>query len=227
MSSAEDICNLALSHVGSSAEIQDLLQERSPEAEVCRRFYEIDRDRVFRDFMWPFASQLAPLALVQENPNILWRYSYRYPSDCLVIDRIISRSCWPLPNGQYAGNHRDSIQSMVKLDMGQDSQGQLIFTNEKDAILKYTIRILDPTKYPADFTMAFSYLLAADIGPRISKGDSLKLSDRALANYGSMLSVARAMSANEIKMDAPLEAETIRARGDGGDGGWGNYNGGR
>ena len=83
MSSAVEICNLALSHLGSSG--IDALDERSEAAAACTTFYAICRDMVLRDAPWPFATKMQALALVEEDPNTEWGFSYRYPSDCPSI----------------------------------------------------------------------------------------------------------------------------------------------
>ncbi len=231
MSSPEVICNLALKHVGSSSPIQSI-NERSPEAEVCKAFYDTDLRQMFRDFPWPFAFKTAALALVQTydgtDPTLLYTYAYRYPVDCMGVDRIISYPfsqsstgavvagalVWPLPRLR-----RDNADSLVKMDFGNDAQGQLIYTDEPSAILRYTALITDPSRYPPDFIKAFSYLLASDIGPTLSKGNSINLSDRAIKNYVSMLTEARARAANEQRPERQPDADTIRARGGWEDGG--------
>ena len=231
MSSPEVICNLALTHVGVSSSIQSI-NERSDEAIICKKFYDTDLKQIFRDFPWPFANKTAALALVQTydgtDPTLIYAYSYRYPVDCMRIGNILSypyasstsgaivsgAMTWPLPRLR-----RDNADTLVKMDLGNDAQGQLIYTDEPSAILKYTALITDPSRYPADFIKAFSYLLASDIGPTLSKGNSINLSDRAIKNYVSMLTEARATAANEARPERAPDADVIRARGGYTDGG--------
>lgn len=87
MSSSTEISNMALSHLAISREIAALDTERSQEAQACRRFYETVRKTVLRDYPWPFATKFATLALVEDDPNSEWDFSYRYPSDCLNARR--------------------------------------------------------------------------------------------------------------------------------------------
>jgi hypothetical protein len=84
------ICNVALSHLANSTEIQDLDAEPSKEAQACRRLFDLTRDEVLRDFPWPFATASAALTLFASNPNTEWGYSYRMPAGKLFFRRILS-----------------------------------------------------------------------------------------------------------------------------------------
>jgi hypothetical protein len=203
MSSELDICNMALSHLGVSTEIQDLAAERSKEAQACRRFYEPTRDEVLRDFDWPFARRREALVKVANDPNTDWSYSYRRPTDALAI-----RS---LPND--AGIRIDTSASRVVYSEGSDATGELIFTDQTAAEVSYTFRVTDPTKFPPDFVSALSLLLASRIGARVAGGDQFKLADRAYGLYRLAIQKAQANAANEAaKLDPEPDAEMIRVR---------------
>jgi hypothetical protein len=92
VTSDTEIANLAISHLGTGKVITDLETDRSQEAEVCRTFYEIGRDKTLRGYRWPFATKFAELNLVEEDPTTEWEFSYRYPADCLMLRRIIGSS---------------------------------------------------------------------------------------------------------------------------------------
>lgn len=200
MASSTEICNLALSHLRVSKEIANLETERSQEAASCRAFYETARDATLRDFAWAFASKIDSLPLVEEDPNDEWAYSYRYPTDCLKIRRILS------------GNRNDSHQTRQPYKVIQDSAGLLILTDKRDAELEYTIRADDSDRYPADFILAFSFRLAAYIAPRVTAGDPFKLGERALRMYQLEMSMAQASDVNEEQPDVLPESEFIRGR---------------
>ena len=89
MNSKVDICNLALTHVRLGATISSL-EEDSQEAIVCNQFFDIARREVLRGYKWPFATVFGKLGLVEEDPTDEWRYSYRYPVDCIKVIRIKS-----------------------------------------------------------------------------------------------------------------------------------------
>lgn len=200
MASQTDICNLALSHIGISKEIANVTTERTAEANACRRFYDIVRESVLKDYSWPFATKIAALNLVEEDPNDEWAYSYRYPSDCLYARRILS------------GQRDDTELTRVAYKITQDSQGILIFTDAENAELEYTLNVNDEDIYSSDFKLAFSYRLAHYIAPRLTAGDPFNLGDKAMQKYMIEIGRASANAFNEDKSSLPLTTESIAAR---------------
>lgn len=194
-----EICNLALSHLAVGKEVGNLETEKSQEAEACRRFYDLALKRTLQDAPWSFATKIISLALVQEGPNSEWNYSYRYPNDCLKMIKILS------------GVRNDTRQSRVRYEIGQDSAGLLIYTDQESAEMKYTMYADNPVFYPPDFVMAFSYYLASLIAPRITGGDN-KLGDRALKLYFAEMQVAKIRNITEEQLDEEPDSEFIRER---------------
>lgn len=191
---------MALSHLGSGKEIADLENESSDEASAMRRFYDEARDKVLRDFNWPFATKVAELTLVESNPTTEWNYSYRYPTDCVNIRRILS------------GARTDNRQTRAPYKIGKDVSGRLIFTDEAEASVEYTERVEAVEIYPSDFVIAFSYLLAMFTAPRVTGGDPFGLGQKSAQLYLQELSNARANSLNEEQPDQSTESELFRAR---------------
>lgn len=200
MASKVEICNLALSILGIGKEIANIETEKSEEASACRRFYDIARDNILRAFAWPFTTKITTLALIEEDPNSEWDYSYRYPSDCLYIRRILS------------GIRNDTRQSRVPYKIAQDDSGLLVFTDAENAEMEYTVKADNPQFYPQDFTLALSYLLATLIAPRITAGDPHKLGEKALRLYDYTVNKAAGLNYSEEQADQPIEAESIRLR---------------
>ena len=201
MASEVGICNLALSHIGISKEIANLDNEKSVEAAACRRFFTTVRDQVLRDFAWPFATRIVTLAKVEDQPDIEWAASYRYPSDTVVGRRLLS------------GIRNDNRQSRVPMRISRDAEGLLILTDEIDPEFEYTFREEDTERFPADFTMAFSFRLAWYLAPRLTRGDDPgRLGARAIQSYLFEISRAEAAAGNEEQPDDLPESEFIRAR---------------
>jgi len=200
MASTTEIANLALSHLGVGKEIADLDTEASQEASSCRRFFAIARDATLRDFPWPFATKFVTLGLIEADPTDEWSYSYRYPSDCLMVRRILS------------GLRNDNRQSRQPFKIVQDSSGRLIYTDEVEASIEYTVLEDDPAKYPPDFTMALSLRLAAYAAPRVTGGDPFKMGQRAMQMYLDEISNARENSAMEQQDEEVVQSEFIRSR---------------
>jgi hypothetical protein len=194
------VCNLALGHLGISAEINNLTTEKSAEASACRRYFSTARDVALRDLKCTFATEFATLALVEENPNEEWAYSYRYPSDCLSFRRILS------------GTRNDTIETRVSYRLASDDAGKLIYTDKASAECEYTRMVDNVLLWPDDVIMAVSLLLAGLISPRVTRGDGVKLGDRALGLYDTMKRAAESNAEGEEQNEQPPEAESIRAR---------------
>lgn len=202
MASIADICNMALSHLGVGDQITDLDTESSKEALACRLWYDKCRDQVLRAFAWPFATIVEDLTLVEEEPNdgLEWAYSYRYPSACISLRRILS------------GARTDSQSSKVPYRIVRDDAGRLILSDLEDAQVEFTQLVEAADQFDPLFVDALSYLLAAKIGPRVCGGDQFKLSDRALQMYAWAIGQAMNAAANEERSDEPPDAELISAR---------------
>lgn len=200
MASETEICNIALSHLGIGKEISNIDTDASDEASACRRFYDTARDSVLKEIPWPFATKIRTLALIEEEPNDDWNYSYRYPSDCLFIRRFLTNLRNP---GQDA---------RVKYKVAQDSAGLIIYTDERTPTIEYTVRETDPVKYPSDFILAFSFMLAFYIVPRLTKGDPFNLRQSTFQAYRLEISRASAHAFNEEELDRVPESEFIRGR---------------
>lgn len=201
MASKTEICNLAISHLGIAKEISDFVTENSQEANACRRFYDVARDAVLRDFAWPFCRMFMALPLVANNPTDEWLYAYRYPNNALKIKRILS------------GLRNDNRQSRVPYIISQDSTGKLILCNIDQAQIEYITTEDDPLIYPADFILMFSYRLAAYIAPRITGGNAFTgIGENMMKMYQYHLALARHNAADEEQREEEPESEFIRGR---------------
>ena len=199
-SSKVGIVNIALSHLSIGKTIAVLQTEKSEEAITARLFYDLALEATLRDFPWPFASRIIALALVAEEPNDEWNFSYRYPTDCLEIRRILS------------GMKNDTRQSRTPYRILSDEQGSLVYTDYENAEIEYTVRDISPQFYPPDFVMAFSLYLAHLMAPRLTGGDQFKLGARALSLYDLEISRAVKNAFNEQQIEEPPESEFIRDR---------------
>jgi hypothetical protein len=187
------ICNMALAHLAISKELSnvDTTDATTPIGKACNLFYETARDKVFRDFLWPFATRVDALSLVQEEPSTEWRYAYRYPSDCKRIVRIVS------------GVRPETRSTRANYRVLADGTGRLIYTDKEEAELEYVMQLTDVTKWPEDFVMMVSLLLAFLIAPRVTGGDQFKLGARAYQAYAMAKAETTENAANEEQPDEP------------------------
>lgn len=199
MASKVAICNMALGALGVGDEIASI-DERSAEARACRIFYDETLKEVLRDHAWPFATKIVALALVEEAPSDEWGYAYRYPTDCVMMRRILS------------GQRLDTRATRVPNRIIADDAGQLILTDAAEAELEYTMIISDSQRLPPDFTAAFAYLLAVRIAPKVTGGDPFGLQEKNIKLYNFEIAKAKASAANEEQPDIESDAETISGR---------------
>ena len=190
------ICNMALAEIGVSQQIANLTTEKGNEARVCNLYYGPMRDAVLEDYDWPFASARATLALLDEQPNSDWGYSYRKPGDCLraiKIDSGIRQETSPIP-----------------FQEGTDDSGGLIFTDQSGAVLKYTRRITNPALFSSAFADALSLRLAAKIAGPLGRRKNLQLEK--MREYQLQISQAGANAQNQNIDYPPLDSEFNRVR---------------
>ena len=200
MASKVGIVNMALSHLGSGKEIANFTTEKSEEAAAARRFYDTALGFVLRDFPWPFATRYVALGLVEADPVSEWAYSYRYPSDCKYLRKIPS------------GIRNDYRASRVPYIIASDDTGRLIYTDQQNAEIVYTVGVTNTALYPDDFVLAFSFYLAKLMAKRLTAGDPFKLGDKAMADYLNVLSTAVSRAFHDQQEEEAAEVEFIRER---------------
>lgn len=192
---------MAISHLGIGKEIANVDTEQSEEASACRRFFDMARDAALGDLSWGFATKEATLNLIEENPTEEWSYSYRYPVDCINLRRIKS------------GLRNDTQSSRVAFKLVKDDSGQLIYTDQADAEVEYTVKVTDPSFYTAEFSLALSFMLASYIAPRLTGGDPFKIKQEMLDQYDVEMGKAKKKNMNEETQELQPESELIRVRG--------------
>jgi hypothetical protein len=175
MASEVDIANLALAHLGDSATVASLdPPEGSAQAEHCARFYPIARDSLLEMHPWGFATKRVQLAQLGTGwPE--WDYSYAQPADALNIiavlppdstdDYSIGLSSVPMSAG---GSYVPQAYS-CEVDA---NDADVIYTDQIDAVLRYTALVSDTTKFSPLFVMTLSWHLAAMLAGPIFKGDT-------------------------------------------------------
>jgi hypothetical protein len=186
MASEVDICNLALGHLGDNATVASLNPpEGSAQAEHCARFYPMARDSLLELHTWGFATKRATLAQLGTGwPE--WDYAYAQPSDALNILAVLP----PDSTDDY------SIASVTN-----DGNG-VIYTDQADAVLRYTGRVEDTTKFSPTFVVALSWHLAAMLAGPIIKGDAGAAEAKRCSAMGeAWLSKAKESDANQRRVN--------------------------
>lgn len=178
MSSAIDICNLALAHLGDTATVASIdPPEGSAQSEHCARFYPVARDTVLEKHPWNFITRRTALALLTAT-NDQWAYVYAKPNMMKTAIAVLSPDAdddFCIPSATIydqnalvtSSSYAPQPYCIETLSTGEE----VILTNQEDAVLRYTVSITDPTKFPALVALSISWLLASMLAGPIIKGD--------------------------------------------------------
>lgn len=209
MASVVQICNMALSHIGSDARVSAISPpDGSVEAGHCATFYDLVRTEMLEPANWRFAIKRAALAEVT-NTSTAWAYAYARPSDCLNPKRVLRvgtvLTVFTQDDVQLSPNDDDSAEFSV--------EGDTLFSNEPDAVLLYTYDVTDTTKFTPGFTSALSYLLASYLaGPIIKGNEGVKIGDAMRQRAMSLADTALTSSANASSGTHEFVASQLAAR---------------
>jgi hypothetical protein len=168
------VVNLALLQIGAQT-LVSLRNDQTREALAVRSVFEHNLLATLRDFPWPFATKYATLAKVGGTATVPvnddWQYSYRVPSDCVFVRRVVN------PDGR----RRTFDPNPPKFRLAQDDTGELIFVNDFDPAnsinptIEYTQRTgCTVKKSDPLFREAFAWRLSAVLAPSLSAADPQK-----------------------------------------------------
>lgn len=203
-----DICNQALiEHLSvRGVQINDLAADQTEEAAVMNALFEDARDACLAAFPWPFATLRKTLNLIdpaQEPARDGWKYIYALPGDCLEPRRI-----WQLGDSTRALRSDQRIPFAVEKASTDDSQ--VLLCDTVNAVLLYTARVTDPTKFPTLFGEALSALLGIKAAGAITGKEAKKAA--AQVAYRSALGEARVAALAGVQEDQAPETESIAGR---------------
>lgn len=227
MASEVDICNLALSHLGDSATVSSIdPPEGSPQAGRCARWYPIARDLVLEEDEWSFVTRRAPIALLDAAPPSGWQYAYALPADCVKPWAVLPPNAlndysvgFPQDNG-FTGLPTQRLINVGAAYVPQDfvvetdtSGAKLLYTNQENAVLRYNMRMLDPTRFSAMVVDAIAWKLASYLAGPIIKGDAGAQAARtAGAAYEVAVAKAKVADANARQVTVKQVVSWIAGR---------------
>lgn len=175
MSSDVDIVNLALSHLGDTANVATINPpDGSMQAEYAARFYPQARDSLLEMHDWGFATTFGTLAGLL-NTSASWGYAYALPNDILKVLGIVPAGP---ANALFYETAREEIEAFGRpawfewLNRSFVVSNGAVYANEAGAVFAYTRRITDPTKFSPLFVRCLSWLLASDLAGPVLKGSA-------------------------------------------------------
>lgn len=167
MASEVDIVNLALAHLGDNATVVSLdPPEGSAQAEHAARFYPIARDSLLELHQWGFATKRVTLAPLGSGWSE-WDYAYAQPSDAIDIIAVMP----PGASDDYGVSFGGSYVTQPFASEIDGNGAAVIYTDQAEAVLRYTGIVTDTTTFSPLFVMALSWHLASLLAGPILKGD--------------------------------------------------------
>lgn len=216
MAAEVDICNLALAHLGDAATIASINPpEGSAQAEHCARFYPMARDALLESYAWGFSTRRAVLAKLTDNARSEWDYAYALPADTLQIMAVLP----PDSTDDYISAASVSIGASVSYTPQpfaceiNEAGAFVIYSDQVDAIVRYTALVTDSTKFSPLFTLALSWQLAAMLAGPVLKGDvGAAEAKRCTVMAQAYLAQARQSDANQRRLPMRATAPWLAAR---------------
>lgn len=228
MSSVIDICNRALSEMGTQSFISTL-DEASNEAAQCSLWYDNIRQGLLRAAPWGFARHQRALTLldtwdgVSANAPYPLLFKYEYPSDCLKLRYII----WPpyttnvadspavdvgVPAPYWGAPSRQN-RYLVQADVDSETgaQSKSILTNVPGAVGVFTLDVTNPDVFDTMFESALSAALAYKLVIPLSGNVGMRQEFRQSAE-GSITN-ARVADGNEAVPSSDHVVDWMAARG--------------
>ena len=203
MASDVDICNLALARLGDEATVSSLdPPEESAQAYHCARFYPIARDTLLEAHDWSFATTRRALAeLSDATPPAGWLYAYSRPTGAVRLLACLEAEA---PD--------DSDPQPFTTEALTDGT-RVIYSNTQDAVMRYTIRVIDPAVFPPLFVDALSLLLASHLAGPLLKGTAGVQMSRAMGSaFAGVLAMAKTSDANQRRQDTTHTPAWIAGR---------------
>lgn len=215
------VCNLALDACGARSTLASLT-EGSEEANALSLHFAPAAEAVLQAARWNFARAQATLTLLRDATQnqvvpVPWLYEYLMPSDCVqgrfIMPQVFSNSPGALPGVPSVVTAVAPavrwVKGTDKDDSGNDTT--VILTNQMQAILVYTRRILNPQLWDGQFLEAFRVYLAHRVCMRLT--GNKQLATALFQEAGSLCDAAAASSANEGLTVLDQVPDWIKVRG--------------
>ncbi len=210
------IANMALSHVGTRANIEDLSGEVSTEARACRLWFDYSRIQTLEAFDWNFARKRITLTTHGEDPpDGVWGFRYTYPGDCVSARQIenptasstSTQGVW-VSDFSTPETRGDAIPFAIENNAAGTEK--TIKTDLSEANLIYTWDQLFYNLWSPMGIEALALALASHIAFTLT--GKVKLAQNLAATFQNMILLAPAYNANEGVEKKTREAEWIRGR---------------
>lgn len=174
MTSPIDICNRALSEIGTRSTIADF-SEGSTEASACALWYDHMRQQLLRAAPWGFSRAQKSLSALgswatQTSPYP-WGFKYTYPPGALKVHYIlppnpVADSALPvaaMQNPWCRPSRENRFIVASDTDPSTLTTRKVLLSNLADAQCVYTIDETNPDLFDPQFSQALTAAIAAKI----------------------------------------------------------------
>ena len=202
MSTDVTLANKALSNIGAEGLIETLDENTDDSEEVRHVNIHLDdcRRLCLRNGEWGFATEFVALAGTGSDPVVTrWQYMYQYPSgNYLRMVKII--------------NPADPNKKIDFVRANDPVHGQVIYTNQEEAVAQMVADITDLSQFDDDAFTALSWLLSYMIATPLGAGATQ--ATNALRTYNALIATAKTNDANESEdqNNGDIDASWIEAR---------------
>jgi hypothetical protein len=215
-----DICNMALSHLGISQQIQSISPpDQSPQAAACAFWYPKMRNWLLRSAPWNFAYLSQALA---SDATVFpgWAYAYQYPNDCLQAVAVTTSAGLRFGNSYWnnwwsQGPFNGAIPKIpFKVVQSQAVAGQQAILCDlppsSPVYLFYIQCVTNTALFDSMFSDALALYLASRVGGPL-RADLNRVKMAAAGAEGMRLQ-ALAQTMNEAQQDLERVSPSISAR---------------
>lgn len=179
-----DIANIALAHLGEGGTVANLNPPSgSAQAIHCARFYPIARDALQAAFPWNFVTRRVTPAMMASEASS-YAYAYQLPPNAVNIFAVQPPNStsdyvaqWNEPTITGPVPELNNMLGAVRIPQNYAietlANGQkVIYTNVKDAVIRYGIQVIDTSKFDPLFVNALARLLASYVAGPVIKGQA-------------------------------------------------------
>lgn len=196
------IYNLALGALLLSRQIIDTETDKSNERVVLGTHWGTALRSTLEDLDLDATSTQVTLELIELDPNDLWGYSYKYPSDCTYLRRLQSSVV------------EDSRVTHIPRRIAIKGGVKCIFTNQQDAIAEYISENIPLSTLSANAGLAVAYKLALLSAPLVVGKGAKALMDSIQKKY--VITKAEAQEQDQRENfnfeDPEVTSEFVQAR---------------
>jgi len=229
VASQVDVYNLALTFLDISQSVQSV-NDLTPAAGVCNRYYDWARKKVLERAWWDFATKMPALGLLLDQGTLTqanvvypgWRYVYARPVDCFRFLGVTTqyglrtnpfRTFWWSADqpfigwGPYRPPYREAID---QINTTNPNQSINILTDQASAYGVYVTDVTNVGLWTSSFTEAVAWQLAVPIGGPLSANQNAK--KRAIEMADRSITTALQIGLNERAEDPYPDSPAITAR---------------